>query len=145
MAMKSFKGKSRRNRNRSNRKTRNRNRNQRGGMAEWSNTGEYRLLGPADAVHAQVGSLDAAFGELPSVIPQRGGVRRNRRNRNRKTRTRKNKRTLSRKRNHSRRQKGGMSPFGDTGRTLTDAQYAADGTNPQFRTEVDVNERYTGF
>jgi hypothetical protein len=140
MAKRSFKGKSRRNRNRSNRKTRNRN--QRGGMAEWSNTGEYRLLGPADAVHAQVGSLDAAFGELPSVIPQRGGVRRNRRNR---TKTRTNKRTLSRKRNHSRRQKGGMSPFGDTGRSLTDAQYAADGTNPQFRTEVDVNERYTGF
>jgi len=140
MAKRSFKGKSRRNRNRSNRKTRNHN--QRGGMAEWSNTGEYRLLGPADAVHAQVGSLDAAFGELPSVIPQRGGVRRNRRNR---TKTRTNKRTLSRKRNHSRRQKGGMSPFGDTGRSLTDAQYAADGTNPQFRTEVDVNERYTGF
>lgn len=138
MAKRSFKGKSRRNRNRSNRKTRNRN--QRGGMAEWSNTGEYRLLSSADAVHAQVGSLDAAFGELPSVIPQRGGVRKNRR-----TRTRKNKRTLSRKRNHSRRQKGGMSPFGDTGRTLTNAQYAADGTNPQFRTEVDVNERYTGF
>lgn len=120
---------------------RNRHHNQRGGMAEWSATGDYTLIGPDARVTAQVGPLDSAFGELPSVIPQRGG----RRNRNRNHSFKKS-RTQSRKRNHSRRnQKGGMAPFGDAGRTLTAAQYAADGTNPQFRTEVDVNERYTGF
>ena len=143
MAKRSFRSKSRKSNRKAKASRKNRNRNQRGGMAEWSSTGDYRLLGPADAVHAQVGSLDAAFGELPSVIPQRGGSR------SRRNRSRKNKRALSRKRNHSRRQrrnqKGGMAPFGDTGRTLSASQYAADGTNPQFRTEVDVNERYTGF
>jgi hypothetical protein len=120
---------------------RSHNHNQRGGMAEWSSAGDYTLIGPDARVSAQVGPLDSAFGELPSVIPQRGG-RSHSRNRSRKAR-----RALSRKRNHSRRhnQKGGMAPFGDTGRTLTASQYAADGTNPQFRTEVNVNERYAGF
>lgn len=137
----------RKNKNRTQRKSsrrnliRNHNRNQRGGMADWSAAGDYTLIGPDARVSAQVGPLDTAFGELPSVIPQRGG-RRNQR----QSRSFKKSRTQSRKRNHSRRnQKGGMAPFGDTGRTLTAAQYAADGTNPQFRTEVDVNERYTGF
>ena len=90
---------------------------------------------------------DHHFHPMPNIAhkPHRATVCCDDRLANRKTKTRTNKRTLSRKRNHSRRQKGGMSPFGDTGRTLTDAQYAADGTNPQFRTEVDVNERYTGF
>ena len=139
---------SRRNRNRSQRsKQSRRNRNQRGGMAEWSAAGDYTLIGPDARVSAQVGPLDSAFGELPSVIPQRGGRRTRSRSRSRsRTHSFKKSRTLSRKRNHSRRnQKGGMAPFGDAGRTLTAAQYAADGTNPQFRTEVDVNERYTGF
>lgn len=132
---------SRRNRNRN----RNHNHNQRGGMAEWSAAGDYTLIGPDARVSAQVGPLDSAFGELPSVIPQRGGRRNRNRSRSR-SRSFKKSRTQSRKRNHSRRnQKGGMAPFGDAGRTLTAAQYAADGTNPQFRTEVDVNERYTGF
>jgi hypothetical protein len=106
-------------------------------MAEWASNGDYTLIGPDARVSAQVGPLDSAFGELSSVIPQRGGRFR--------SRSRKNKRTHSRKRNHSRRQHGGMAPFGDTGRTLTATQYSADGTNPQFRTETSVNERYSGF
>lgn len=126
-----------RSRNQRKQNRRNRNHNQRGGMAEWASNGDYTLIGPDARVSAQVGPLDSAFGELSSVIPQRGGRFR--------SRSRKNKRTHSRKRNHSRRQHGGMAPFGDTGRTLTSTQYAADGTNPQFRTETSVNERYSGF
>ena len=131
-----------RSRSRSQKRSQRRQHNQRGGMAEWSTTGDYSLIGPEARISAQIGSLDSAFAELPSVIPQRGG-----RKKMSRKRSLSRKRGLSRKRHHSRRQgqRGGMAPFGDTGITLTPAQYAVDGTNPQFRDEAGVNERYTAF
>ena len=119
----------------------NKNRNQRGGMAEWSSNGDYTLLGPEARILAQVGPQDAAFAALPGVIPQRGGSKSKSKSKSRTIKRARN----SRKRHHSRKQKGGMAPFGDAGRTLTPAQYAADGTNPQFRDESLVNERYSAL
>jgi hypothetical protein len=112
-------------------------------MAEWSSNGDYTLLGPEARILAQVGPQDAAFAALPGVIPQRGGSKSKSKSKS-KSRTIKRARN-SRKRHHSRKQKGGMAPFGDAGRTLTPAQYAADGTNPQFRDESLVNERYSAL
>lgn len=108
---------------------------QRGGEAPYVAAGgaDYLLDAPT-RIQAQVGPLDAAFAELPSVIPRQGGGRR---------------RTHRRGRRHSRRrssrQRGGMSPFGSPGMLLDAAQYANDKTNPQFHTEGSVNPHYGFF
>ena len=113
---------------------------QRGGEAPYVAAGgaDYLLDAPT-RIQAQVGPLDAAFAELPSVIPRQAGgslglgyPRRHRKSR--------------RGRRHSRRrQRGGMSPFGAPGMLLDAAQYANDKTNPQFHTEGSVNPHYGFF
>jgi hypothetical protein len=90
------------------------------------------LLDAPTRVQAEVGPLDAAFAELPSVIPRQGGGRR-RSHRHRKGRR------------HSRRQRGGMYDFKGPSMLLDAAQYAKDGTNPQFRSEGEVNPGYGFF
>ncbi len=110
---------------------------QRGGEAPYVAAGgaDY-LLDTATRVQAQVGPLDAAFAELPSVIPRQAGGRRHRSHRHRSRRH---------KARRSRRQRGGMSPFGAPGMLLDAAQYASDKTNPQFHTEGSVNPHYGFF
>ena len=104
---------------------------QRGGEAPYVAAGgaDYLLDAPT-RIQAQVGPLDAAFAELPSVIPRQGGGRR---------------RTHRHKGRRQSRQRGGMSPFGSPGMLLDAAQYANDKTNPQFHTEGSVNPHYGFF
>jgi len=105
---------------------------QHGGMAPYVAAGgsDY-LIDAATRVQAQVGSLDSAFAELPSVIPRQGGGRR----RHRRSSRRASRRTR-------RRQRGGMYAFQGPSMLLTSAEYAKDGTNPQFHTEGEVNSLY---
>lgn len=94
------------------------------------------LLDAPTRVQAEVGPLDAAFAELPSVIPHQGGGRRRSRRQSRKGR---------KGRRQSRRQRGGMYAFNGPSMLLDSAQYAKDGTNPQFRSEGEVNPGYGFF
>lgn len=96
------------------------------------------LLDAPSRVQAEVGPLDAAFAELPSVIPRQGGGRR----RSHRHRGRKSRRSHRRQ---SRRQRGGMYAFNGPSMLLDTAQYAKDGTNPQFRSEGEVNPGYGFF
>ena len=123
---------------------------QRGGMAPFV-AGDNYLLDQATRVQAEVAPLDKAFAELPSVIrTQAGGRRRKSRRAGRKGR-RSAHRRHGRKSHHKgrrsahRRQRGGMSPFDAPGMLLDKGAYAADGTNPQFRTEGTVNSLYGEF
>ncbi len=105
---------------------------QRGGMAPFVAAGgaDY-LMDSAARVQAEVGPLDAAFAELPGVIPRQGGGRRRRASRRRRSSRR-------------RQQRGGMYDFTGPSMLLDSAAYAKDGTNPQFHTEGSVNPLY-GF
>jgi hypothetical protein len=101
---------------------------QRGGMAAYSMGDAYLLDGPT-RIQAEVGPLDRAFAELPSVIPrQTGGKRRGRRS---------SKRSGS-KRTQRRSQRGGAAPFSDPYMIFQNPQ----GVNPQFHTEGRVNQLY---
>jgi hypothetical protein len=107
---------------------------QRGGMAPFGSGGADYLMDGAARVQAEVGPLDAAFAELPGVIPrQGGGRRRSRRHRSRRHRSRR-----------QQQQRGGMYAFNGPSMLLDSAAYAKDGTNPQFHTEGSVNPLY-GF
>ena len=122
---------------------------QRGGMAPFV-AGDNYLLDTATRVQAEVGPLDKAFAELPSVIrTQAGGRRKGRKGRKSHRRGRKSqKQSRKQQRRQSRRQRkqrGGMSPFDAPGMLLDKAAYTADGTNPQFRTEGSVNPLYGEF
>jgi hypothetical protein len=115
---------------------------QQGGMAPIA-AGDNYLLDAATRVQAEVGPLDKAFADLSSVIPkQLGGRRKSRRS------GRKGRRSAHRRhgrKSHRRQQRGGMSPFDAPGMLLDKGAYAADGTNPQFRTEGTVNSLYGEF
>lgn len=109
---------------------------QMGGMAPFV-AGDAYLLDAATRVQAEVGPLDNSFGELPSVIPHRGGARRSRRHRQRQ----RSSSSSSRKQRHqrrSRKQRGGMADF--------EAPYttgvAHQAQNAQFQTEGTVNPLY---
>jgi hypothetical protein len=96
---------------------------QRGGMAAYSTGDSYLLDGPT-RIQAEVGPLDRAFAELPSVVPrQMGGSRRSRRQRRSQRRSR-----------SQRSQRGGAAPFGDPYMIFQNPQ----GVNPQFSTEHQV-------
>jgi hypothetical protein len=114
---------------------------QRGGMAPCVAAGgsDYLMDGAA-RVQAEVGPLDAAFAELPGVIPSQGGGRRH----SRRSSKRHGRRRQSRRRASSRRQRGGMYDITGPSMLLDSAAYAKDGTNPQFHTEGSVNPLY-GF
>jgi hypothetical protein len=111
---------------------------QRGGMAPFA-AGDNYLLDAATRVQAEVGPLDKAFADLSSVIPKQMGGRRKSRRSGRKGRR------SAHRRSHRRQQRGGMSPFDAPGMLLDKGAYAADGTNPQFRTEGTVNSLYGEF
>ncbi len=106
---------------------------QRGGMAPIA-SGDSYLLDSATRIQAELGPIDKAFAELPSVINKQMGGRRRRRSARRSSR-----------RSSRRRQRGGMSPFDAPGMLLDRAVYSADGTNNQFRTEGSVNPLYGEF
>lgn len=98
------------------------------------------LLDAPTRVQAEVGPLDAAFAELPSVIPRQGGGRRRRSRRH----GRKSRKGRKGRRQSRRQQRGGMYAINGPSMLLDSAQYAKDGTNPQFHTEGEVNPSY-GF
>ena len=108
---------------------------QRGGMAPFVAAGgsDY-LMDTAARVQAEIGPLDAAFAELPGVIPRQGGGRRRRAS----------KRHGRRRQSRRRQQRGGMYDFTGPSMLLDSAAYAKDGTNLQFHTEGSVNPLY-GF
>lgn len=96
---------------------------QRGGMAAYSTGDSYLLDGPT-RIQAEVGPLDRAFAELPSVVPrQMGGSRRSRSQRRSQRRSRR-----------QRSQRGGAAPFSDPYMIFQNPQ----GVNPQFSTEHQV-------
>jgi hypothetical protein len=109
---------------------------QQGGMAPFA-AGDNYLLDAATRVQAEVGPLDKAFADLSSVIPKQMGGRRKSH--------RKSRRSGRKGHKSHRRQRGGMSPFDAPGMLLDKGAYAADGTNPQFRTESTVNSLYGEF
>lgn len=96
------------------------------------------LLDAPTRVQAEVGPLDAAFAELPSVIPRQGGGRR-------RTHHRKSRKQSRKGRKGRKSQRGGMYAFNGPSMLLDAAQYAKDGTNPQFRSEGEVNPGYGFF
>lgn len=116
---------------------------QRGGMAPIA-AGDSYLLDASSRVQAEVGPLDKALAELPSVIPKQMGGRRHRKGR-KSHRRRSAHRKSHRRSAHHRSQRGGMSAFDAPSMLLDKAAYAADGTNPQFRTEGGVNSLYGEF
>ena len=120
---------------------------QQGGMAPIAAGDDY-LLDAGARASAQVGSLDAAFAELPSVIPrQAGGRRRSHKHRKgRKSHRRSAHRRKSHRRSHKhrrshRRQHGGsLANFSDSYMLTSDI--AKTGSNPQFLDESAVNSHY---
>ena len=118
--------------------------NQFGGMAPWS-TGDSYLLDAPTRVQAEMGHYDAAFAELPHVIPRQSGGRRSRRNRNKKSKKSRRQRSQRSQRQRQRKQRGGMSPFDAPGMLLDSKAYTTDGTNPQFHNEGAVNPSYHQF
>lgn len=119
---------------------------QQGGMAPVVEGDNY-LLDAAARTSAQVGSLDAAFAELPSVIPrQAGGKRRSYRRKSHRKAHRKVHRKSHRKvhrKSHRRshRQRGGaLANIADSS-MLTD-DISKTGSNPQFMDESAVNPHY---
>ena len=113
-----------------------------GGMATIT-AGDQYLLDSATRVQAEVGPLDKAMAELPSVIPKQAGGKRRRTG----YKSRKTGRKSHRKGRKSRKQRGGaeLAPFGSSELLLPKAEYALDGTNPQFRSEPSVNPMYKAF
>ena len=115
---------------------------QQGGMAPIA-AGDNYLLDAGARASAQVGSLDAAFAELPSVIPrQAGGKRRSHRKSHRRSAHRRShKHRKSHRRSHRRRQQGGsLSNYADSYMLTSDI--AKTGSNPQFLDEASVNPHY---
>lgn len=110
---------------------------QRGGEAPYiASGGSDYLVDTATRIQAEVGPLDAAFAELPSVIPRQGGGRRKSRH-HRKSHKRSSRRQS--------RQRGGMYPIAGPSMLLDATQYSGDKTNPQFHTESSINPHYGFF
>jgi hypothetical protein len=107
---------------------------QRGGMSPYS-TGDSYLLDAPTRVQAEVGPLDSAFSQLPSVIPRQSGGRRQRSRRSRRQRSQRSRRQ----------QRGGMSPYTADPLLLDRAAYSHLSQNPQFHTEAEVNSLYNEF
>lgn len=105
------------------------------------------LLDASTRVQAEVGPLDAAFAELPSVIPRQAGGRRHRKSHRRGIKHgRKGRKTHKHgRKGRKSQQRGGMYDINGPSMLLDAAQYAKDGTNPQFRTEGEVNPSYGFF
>lgn len=116
---------------------------QSGGMATIT-AGDQYLLDQATRVQAEVGPLDRAVAELPSVIPKQAGGRRYRKG---KMSRKSHKAGRKSHRKSHRKQRGGadLAPFGGSDLLLSKGEYAMDGTNPQFRTEPTVNPMYRAF
>lgn len=128
---------------------------QHGGMAPFAAGDDY-LLDAQTRVQAEVGPLDRAFADLPSVIPrQAGGRRRSMRHKkrahkhkgSRKVCTRKHKQSRSR-RSRSLRQRGGaLAPFAGS-YTLIDHHAMTPkmlAQNDQFVSEASVRSDYSQF
>jgi hypothetical protein len=96
---------------------------QTGGMAAMESAYGTLLDNPT-AIQAQVGPLNAAFAELPNVIPKQHGGRRK----------------YSRK--YSRKHRGGMHPF-DSAFGPVSQQPA--GANAQFMMEGEVNKMFGNY
>lgn len=142
--------KHRRSHKRSHKKShRHRHRRQSGGAALAPFVaGDAYLLDAQTRVQAEVGPLDKAFGDLPSVIPrQAGGRRRSMRSHkhkgSRKVCTRKHKQS----RRSSRQRGGALAPFAGS-YTLVDHHAMTPkmlAQNDQFVSEASVNSDYSQF
>lgn len=133
---------------------------QSGGMAPFV-AGDAYLLDAQTRVQAEVGPLDRAFADLPSVIPRQAGGRRHRRRSHKKrahkhkgsrkvcTRKHKQSRRSSRRSLSSRRsQRGGaLAPFASS-YTLIDHHAMTPkmlAQNDQFVSEASVNSDFSQF
>jgi hypothetical protein len=123
---------------------------QTGGMASMESA-YGPLLDAPTAVQAQVGSLNAAFAELASVIPKQQGGRRHSRKHSRKQKqssrkqkqsSRKQKQSSRKQKQSSRRHRGGMHPFDSAFGPV--AQQPA-GASTQFTTEGEVNTMFGNY
>jgi hypothetical protein len=112
---------------------------QQGGMAPIAAGDDYLLDAGARAT-AGVGSLDASFAELPSVIPRQAGGRRHRRSARRKSHKKSHRRSHKHRRG-SRKQHGG-SLAAMNGPSMLVSDMAKTGSNPQFLDEGAVNSHY---
>lgn len=112
---------------------------QQGGMAPIAAGDDY-LLDAGARASAQIGSLDAAFAELPSVIPRQAGGRRSHKHRRYVSR-KSHRKSHRRSHKHRRSQKGGsLANFSDSYMLTSDI--AKTGSNPQFLDESTVNPHY---
>ena len=122
---------------------------QRGGALAPFVAGDAYLLDAQTRVQAEVGPLDKAFGDLPSVIPRQAGGRRRSMRRHhkhkgsRKVCTRKHKQS----RRSSRQRGGALAPFAGS-YTLIDHHAMTPkmlAQNDQFVSEASVNGDYSQF
>ena len=116
---------------------------QQGGMAPMVAGDDY-LLDAAARATAGVGSLDASFAELPSVIPRQAGGRRHRRS-HKKSHRRSHKKSHRRSHTHrrgSRRQQRGGALAEMNGPSMLVSDMSKTGSNPQFLDEASVNPLY---
>lgn len=104
---------------------------QQGGMAPIAAGDDYLLDAGARAT-AGVGSLDASFAELPSVVPRQAGGRRRR--------SHKHRRPAHRRRSHRRQHGGALADFAAP--SMLGPDMAKSGSNPQFLNEGAVNPLY---
>lgn len=117
---------------------------QQGGMADIVQGDNY-LLDAAARATAGVGSLDASFAELPSVVPRQAGGRRHRRShKHRRSHRRPAHRRSHKHRRGSRRQQGGsLADVAAPSMLVSDMK--ATGSNPQFNDEASVNPHYNAM
>ena len=112
---------------------------QQGGMAPMIAGDDY-LLDAAARATAGVGSLDASFAELPSVIPRQAGGRRHRRSVIRKSHKKSHRRSHKHRRSHRRQHGGALAEM--NGPSMLVSDIAKTGSNPQFNDEASVNPHY---
>lgn len=116
---------------------------QQGGMADIVQGDNY-LLDAAARATAGVGSLDASFAELPSVIPRQAGGRR-RRSVIRRRSHRHGRKTHRRSHRKSHRRQRGGALAEVAGPSMLVADIAKTGSNPQFLDESSVNAHYNAM
>ena len=117
---------------------------QQGGMAPIAAGDDY-LLDAGARASAGVGSLDASFAELPSVIPRQAGGRRRSAHRRRSHRRSAHRRSAirkSHKKAHRRRAQHGGALADFNGPSMLGPDMAKAGSNPQFLDEASVNPLY---
>jgi hypothetical protein len=124
---------------------------QSGGMAPFA-AGDAYLLDAQTRVQAEVGPLDKAFADLPSVIPrQAGGRRRSMRHKKRAHKHKGSRKVCTRKHKQSRSRRsqrgGALAPFAGS-YTLIDHHAMTPkmlAQNDQFVSESSVNSDYSQF